>query len=89
MPKTAYINARIDKQLKAKAQKVLDKVGMTTTDAVNLLMHQIVLRDGLPFEVRVPNKDTRAAIAELRDGKGERHAESTKDVLSKLITTAE
>ncbi len=89
MPKTAYINARIDKQLKAKAQKVLDKVGMTTTDAVNLLMHQIVLRDGLPFEVRVPSKDTRAAIAELRDGKGERHTGSTKDVFSKLITTVE
>jgi len=88
MSKTAYINAPIDRRLKAEAQEVLDKVGMTTTDAVNLFMRQIVLHGGLPFEVQTPNEDTRSAIAELRDGGGERHVGSTKDVLGKLIAAA-
>ena len=53
MPKDAYINARVDKTLKAKAEKVLRHVGVTTTDAINMLLHQIVLQKGLPFDVRV------------------------------------
>src|SRR6185503_20760865 len=54
MPKNAYITARVDKSLKAKAEKVLGRVGITTTDAITMLLHQIVLRKGLPFEARIP-----------------------------------
>ncbi|MGF1620418.1 MAG: type II toxin-antitoxin system RelB/DinJ family antitoxin [Rhodomicrobiaceae bacterium] len=81
MPRDAHINARVDKQVKAKAQKVLARVGLSTTDAVNLLLYQIVLRDGLPFEVRVPNRETKAAIAEARRGGGKRHTGSTASIL--------
>ncbi len=84
MAKNAYINARVDKRVKDKAQKVLSKVGMTTTDAVNLFLHQIILHNGLPFEVRVPNKDTRAALAELEAGKGDVHTGATKDIFKDI-----
>ncbi len=84
MAKNAYINARVDKRVKDKAQKVLSKVGMTTTDAVNLFLHQIILHNGLPFEVRVPNKDTRAALAELEAGKGDVHTGATQDIFEDL-----
>jgi len=79
LPRDAHINARVDKQVKA--QKVLAKVGLSTTDAVNLLLHQIILRDGLPFEVRVPNRETRAAIAQARRGGGKRYTGATSSVL--------
>jgi DNA-damage-inducible protein J len=72
MPKNAYITARVDKSLKAKAEKVLGRVGITTTDAITMLLHQIVLRKGLPFEARIPNEETIAAMAELDRGGGER-----------------
>lgn len=81
MPRDAHINARVDKQMKAKAQKVLAKVGLSTTDAVNLLLHQIVLRNGLPFDVRVPNRETRAAVAQARRGGGKRYSGTTASVL--------
>ena len=68
MPKDAYINARVDKRTKAEAQKVLGQVGMTTTEAINLFLRQIVLHKGLPFDVRIPNEETRQAIEELRAG---------------------
>jgi DNA-damage-inducible protein J len=70
MPKEAYVNVRVDKRLKARAEKVLSRVGITTTDAVTMLLHQVVLRQGLPFAARIPNKETRAAIAELESGGG-------------------
>jgi DNA-damage-inducible protein J len=84
MPKDAHINARVDKQVKAKAQKVLAKVGLSTTDAINLLLHQIVLRDGLPFEARVPNRETQAAIAQARRGGGKRYTGSTSSALQEV-----
>ena len=72
MTKTAYINARIDKKIKADAQKVLREVGVNTSDAIGMFYRQIVMQKGIPFEVRIPNKETIAAIRELEAGGGKR-----------------
>jgi DNA-damage-inducible protein J len=85
MPKDGYINARVDRRLKAKAEKVLNRVGITTTDAITMLLHQIVLQGGLPFEARIPNKQTRAAIAELEGGSGEKFTGSTAEVFDRIV----
>jgi len=65
MGKTGYITARVEPKLKAQAARVLAKVGVSTTDAITMFLTQVVLNDGLPFDVRVPNTETREAIAEL------------------------
>jgi len=65
MGKTGYITARIEPKLKARAARVLATVGVSTTDAITMFLRQVVLRNGLPFEVRVPNAATRRAIEEL------------------------
>ena len=85
MPKDAYINARVDKRLKARAEKVLSRVGISTSDAITMLLHQIVLRQGLPFEARIPNKETRAAIAELERGNGEKFDGSAEEFLETIL----
>jgi DNA-damage-inducible protein J len=84
MPKEAYINARVDKRLKAKAEKVLSHVGITTTDAITMLLHQIVLRKGLPFDARIPNEETVAALAELAAGKGEISTDSARRTFDRV-----
>jgi DNA-damage-inducible protein J len=85
MRKEAYINVRVDKRLKARAEKVLSRVGITTTDAVTMLLHQVVLRQGLPFEARIPNKETRAAIAELERGDGEDFDGSAEELVENIL----
>ena len=80
MPKDAYINARVDRSLKAKAERVLRRVGVSTTDVVTMLLHQIVLRNGVPFDVRVPNDETRRAMAELDQGAGEEFNGSAEEL---------
>jgi DNA-damage-inducible protein J len=52
-----------------------------------MLLHQIVLRKGLPFEARIPNKDTIAAMAELDAGKGEVSTASTRRAFDRLMKT--
>lgn len=69
MSKSAMIRARMEPGLKEDAEQVLAEVGLTPTEAIRLFYRQVSLQGGLPFEVRVPNAATRAAIAEARSGK--------------------
>jgi DNA-damage-inducible protein J len=85
MPKDATINARVDGRLKAKAEKVLSQVGISTTEAITMLLHQIVLRNGLPFDARIPNKETRAAMAELDAGGGEVFKGSGQELIDHIL----
>lgn len=69
MSKTAMIRARMEPGLKEEAEQVLAEVGLTPTEAIRLFYRQVSLQGGLPFEVRVPNAATRAAMAEARTAK--------------------
>ena len=85
MPKSATINARVDDKLKANAEKVLRRVGVSTTEVITMLLHQVVLHNGVPFEVKVPNKTTRKAMADLDAGKGEVFTGSGKELVDHLV----
>ena len=58
MAKTGMIRARTEPGLKSNVERILKKLGMTSTEAINLFYRQIQLRKGLPFDVRIPNKTT-------------------------------
>jgi DNA-damage-inducible protein J len=58
MSKTATIRARIDPELKDNAEQVFRRLGLTTTQAIILFYKQVELRNGLPFEVAIPNETT-------------------------------
>lgn len=85
MTKTGYINARVENDLKEKAEKVLRRVGVNTSGAVTMFLRQVVIRQGIPFEVRVPNKESLKAIRELRAGKGKMYTGSTKEIFDSLV----
>jgi len=60
--------------VKADASAVLEAMGLSLSDAIRLFLVRVAKDKALPFEVKVPNAETRAAIAELQTGKGERFA---------------
>lgn len=84
MAKTAYVTARVEKKLKTDAEKVLKTVGVKTSDALTMFYKQVVIQQGLPFDVRVPNKKVRKTIADLRAGKGKLYTGSTKDIFDAI-----
>lgn len=59
---TSMVHIRVDGKVKAKAAKALASMGLTVSDAVRLLLTRVAAENALPFEVRVPNKETLAAI---------------------------
>lgn len=71
MTKSTMIHARIEPTLKMETEKTLSELGLNMTQAITLFLQQVRLQKGLPFEVKLPTKETQKALKELesRDGK--------------------
>ena len=54
MAKTANLYARIEPELKEKAETILAELGIPVSSALTMFYKQIVLQRGLPFEVKLP-----------------------------------
>lgn len=65
--KTTFIRARVEPRVKLNAERVLHGLGINTTSAVTMFLKQVSLHKGMPFDVRIPNKVTRAAFNEKLD----------------------
>ena len=70
--KSAMVRARIEPELKTKAEKYFDILGLSTTQAITLFFKQVELHRGLPFEINIPNAETIAAMKEIEDGGGKK-----------------
>ena len=72
MTKTATINLRVNAEVKEQAGEILDTMGLSFSDAVNLMLHQIKIQRSLPFEVvsysHTPNAETLAHIERIESG---------------------
>lgn len=62
------VRARIDHDTKDEATAILAEIGLTPSDAFRMLLRRTVAEKALPFAPLVPNADTLAAIAEVRQG---------------------
>jgi len=69
MKKSSTIRARMEPDLKDKAEYVFRKLGLTTTQALTLFYKQVELRNGLPFDVAIPNETTRRTLADTDSGR--------------------
>ncbi len=61
---TSMLHVRVDDGLKNKASTALDAMGLSLSDAVRMLLTRIVADQAFPLELKVPNAETRAAMAE-------------------------
>ncbi len=84
MSKTSTVRARIEPELKDKAERVFRKLGMTTTQAITLFYKQVEMRNGLPFEVAIPNETTRRTFKDTDDGRNLIVCEDIDDMFKKL-----
>ena len=61
MPRTSNIYARIESELKEQAETVLKQLGIPMSNAVGLFLRQVVLRRGIPFDIKLPASKPLAA----------------------------
>jgi len=60
------IRTRVTADLKTEAAQILNNCGLNVSEAVRLFLTQVVTHRGLPFEVKMPNATTIAAMKESR-----------------------
>ena len=58
MPKSANVYVRVEPHIKEQAEAILSKLGISMANAIQIYLNQIVLRGGIPFEIKLPQKPT-------------------------------
>lgn len=84
MAKTATVRARIEPSLKEDVEHLFKQMGLTTTEAINLFYHQVNLRQGLPFNVVIPNKTTEKVFKDTDANRMLIRCENPDDMFNKL-----
>ena len=67
MVKNETLHIRVNEDVKINAEKTLNVLGISISEAVNIFLHQIPLVGGLPFDVRVPFATESAIIRSNED----------------------
>jgi len=84
MSKTTTVTVRIDPKIKSKALKVLDKLGITTSQAVTMYFNQISVENGLPFRPHIPNAETLQAMDDVSNRQAAKVFETPEEVFKDL-----
>lgn len=67
MEKTATLNLRVNPTLKRNAEKVLAKLGIPMSTAIDMFLNQVVLNEGIPFNVEIPKPPKSVDISRMSD----------------------
>lgn len=67
---TTLLQVRVDGDLKKRVDQRLKRMGLTTSAAVNMLLHQIDIQGKIPFEIVDHPNDLRRAVRDINAGVG-------------------
>lgn len=84
MAKTDTLHVRVEPVVKQKAEKTLNDLGLSITEAINVFLNQVILHDGIPFEIRKP-KYTKETIQALEDTKNGRNLSKAFDSVDEMF----
>ena len=52
--KTANVIARVEPDIKEKAEAILQRIGVPVSVLINALYYQIIYENGVPFSIKIP-----------------------------------
>ena len=61
---SSMLHVRVDDDTKAQATETLAAMGLSVSDAVRVFLMRVVAEQQMPFAIKAPNAETRAAMAE-------------------------
>jgi DNA-damage-inducible protein J len=61
---------RVEERSYHQAKEILSQMGLNYSQAISVFNNMIVLNQGLPFELKIPNDKTKLALHELETKKG-------------------
>ena len=84
MSKTATVRARLEPDLKDKAEGILHRIGLNASQAITIFYRQIELNNGMPFNIAIPSETTRATMEKTDSGDDLILCEDADDMFDKL-----
>lgn len=54
MARTSNVFTRVEPEIKEQAEDVLNKLGISMSNAVGMFLRQVVIQRGIPFEMKLP-----------------------------------
>lgn len=71
--RTSSIFVRVEPEVKEQSEQVLDQLGISMSNAVSMFLRQIVLHQGIPFAMKLPERKQT-----LGDGSAQSSGEETR-----------
>ena len=62
MAKTAIIQARVEPEVKEKAQRIFEKLNITMSEAISIYLNQVAIHGGIPLDMHIPNALTEETL---------------------------
>jgi len=84
MSKTATVRARLEPELKERAETIFHRLGLNATQAITMFYKQVELREGLPFDIAIPNAATKRTFSSTDAGRELVVCEDAEDMFEKL-----
>ncbi|MCP4577308.1 MAG: type II toxin-antitoxin system RelB/DinJ family antitoxin [Deltaproteobacteria bacterium] len=84
MPKNASLNIRITPEIKKGAEVILNDLGLNISSAVNLFLRQVINCKGIPFDLRLPNKETQQAMDDVNSCRKLASADTVEEMFQKI-----
>ncbi|MCL1884418.1 MAG: type II toxin-antitoxin system RelB/DinJ family antitoxin [Defluviitaleaceae bacterium] len=67
MTKNETLHIRVNETVKLNAENTLSKLGISISDAVTMLLYQIPIVGGMPFDLRMPAAPERVIVRSNED----------------------
>ena len=95
MARTSNVFARVEPDVKERAEAVLNELGIPMSNAIGVFLKQVILQRGLPFSVKLPapaplvfgalsreefDEEIEKGFADYRAGKYQKASEAFADI---------
>ena len=66
---TSAVNVQVDSKTKKEATDILNKLGISMSMLINATLKQVVIKQGVPFELTLSSKPNREMLQALKEAK--------------------
>ncbi len=84
MAKNTSVNVRTTEETKKGAEVILNDLGLNISSAVNLFLKQVINYRGIPFDLRLPNKETLQAMDDTENNRNLTSADTVEEMFKKI-----
>ncbi len=85
--RTETVRAKVSYKTKLDAELILEKLGLSMSEAINLMLVQVAMQRALPFDIamsKIPNAETEEILEETDKGEGLIECKNADDFFGKI-----